>query len=221
MTDAWSGAPATEWRSGAWSLELRDDEFADIAYRGHVVLRSVRAVVRDRNWDTAALVVDRVDGSDLALTLHVHSTGLGADLRGIVRAEVRGPGRLRVLTDLESLTEFATNRTGMVVLHPPQLAGTELAVRHSGGTPSPSPRISRRSTSPGCRGRMAVSTSTCASRARFSRWRTSATGRMPRTRRTAVRSRCPFPTRSRRANGWSSRSTCQSRERLRPSPSRR
>ena len=133
MTDAWSGAPATEWRSGAWSLELRDDEFADIAYRGHVVLRSVRAVVRDRNWDTAALVVDRVDGSDLALTLHVHSTGLGADLRGIVRAEVRGPGRLRVLTDLESLTEFATNRTGLVVLHPPQLAGTELAVRHSGG----------------------------------------------------------------------------------------
>ena len=134
MTDVWDGASATPWRSGRWSLELRDDEFADIAYDGHVVLRSARAVVRDRNWDTAGLIVDRVDGSDLALTLHVHSTGLGADLSGIVRAEVRGPGRLRVLTDLESRTEFATNRTGLVVLHPPELAGAGLHVRHADGT---------------------------------------------------------------------------------------
>ncbi|MFK4834668.1 hypothetical protein ACI3KY_02945 [Microbacterium sp. ZW T2_14] len=134
MSDVWSGAPATVWRSGAWSLELRDDEFADIAYEGRVVLRSVRAVVRDRNWDTAGLVVDRVAESDLALTLHVHSSGLGSELRGIVRAEVRSPGRLRVLTDLESATEFATNRTGLVVLHPPGLAGSALQVRHPDGS---------------------------------------------------------------------------------------
>ena len=133
MTDPWHGAPARTWRSGPWSLELRDDEFADIAYDGRVVLRSARAVVRDRNWDTAGLIVDRVDASGIALTLHVQSTGLGADLRGIVRAEVRGPGRLRVLTDLESATEFATNRTGLVVLHPPALAGAALHVRHPDG----------------------------------------------------------------------------------------
>ena len=133
MTEQWWDDSAQEWRSGRWSLERRGDEFADLAYDGHVVLRSVRAVIRDRNWDTAALVVDRVDGSDLALTLHVHSEGLGSDLRGIVRAEVRGPGRLRVLTDLESAGAFETNRTGLVVLHPPGLAGAELDVRHSGG----------------------------------------------------------------------------------------
>ncbi|WP_205789204.1 hypothetical protein [Microbacterium sp. CPCC 204701] len=132
MTEWWDDS-VRGWRSGEWSLELRDDEFADIAYDGHVVLRSVRAVIRDRNWDTAALVVDRVDESDLALTLHVHSEGLGSDLRGIVRAEVRGAGRLRVLTDLESATDFETNRTGLVVLHPPVLAGAELDVRHPGG----------------------------------------------------------------------------------------
>ena len=129
----WSGEQARTWHSGPWSLELRGDEFADIAYRGHVVLRSVRAVIRDRNWDTAALVVDHVDESGIALTLHVHSEGLGSDLRGIVRAEVRGPGRLRLLADLESATAFETDRTGLVVLHPPQLAGTELDIRHSGG----------------------------------------------------------------------------------------
>lgn len=134
MSDVWSGAPATVWRSGAWSLELRDDELADIAHDGRIVLRSVRAVVRDRNWDTAGLVVDRVAESGLALTLHVHSTGLRSELRGIVRAEVRGPGRLRVLTDLESASEFATNRTGLVVLHPPHLAGSALQVRHPDGS---------------------------------------------------------------------------------------
>ncbi|CAH0140174.1 hypothetical protein [Microbacterium sp. Bi128] len=133
MGSVWNSGPVHEWRSGAWSLELRDDEFADIAYDGGIVLRSVCAVVRDRNWDTAGLVVDRVDASDIALTLHVHSEGLGADMRGIVRAEVRGPGRLRVLTDLESASEFATNRTGLVLLHPPALAGAELHVRHADG----------------------------------------------------------------------------------------
>ena len=132
MSQGWDEG-VREWRSGSWSLELRDDELADIAYDGLVVLRSVRAVIRDRNWDTAALVVDRIDESDLALTLHVHSEGLGSDLRGVVRAEVRGPGRLRVLTDLESATAFETNRTGLVVLHPPALAGTQLQIRHSGG----------------------------------------------------------------------------------------
>ena len=134
MSGVWNGEPAREWRSGPWSLQLRDDEFADISYEEHVVLRSVRAVVRDRNWDTAALVVDRVDESDIALTLHVHSEGLGADLRGVVRAETRGPGRLRILTDLDSASEFDTNRTGLVVLHPPVLAGAAMDVRHSDGT---------------------------------------------------------------------------------------
>jgi hypothetical protein len=132
MTDAWHADEARRWRSGRWSLEVRGDEFADLACDGRVVLRSVRAVVRDRNWDTASLVVDRVDASDLALTLHVHSTGLDSDLRGIVRAEARG-GRLRVLADLESLIPFLTNRTGLVVLHPPVLAGTPLRVTHPDG----------------------------------------------------------------------------------------
>lgn len=121
------------WRSGPWSFELRDDEIADIAFDGLPVLRSVRAVVRDRNWDTAALIVDRMRDSGSTLTLHVRSEALGSSFRGVVRVEARGD-RLVVLTDLESEHDFATNRTGLVVLHPPQLAGEELRVTHSDGT---------------------------------------------------------------------------------------
>ncbi len=90
-------------------------------------------MVRDRNWDTAALVVDRVKDSGSTLTLHVRSEGLGSSFRGVVRVEARGD-RLVVLTDLESERDFATNRTGLVVLHPPRLAGRPLRVTHSDGS---------------------------------------------------------------------------------------
>jgi hypothetical protein len=121
------------WRSGDWSFELRGDEIADIAFEDRPVLRSIRAVVRDRNWDTAALIVDRMKDSGSTLTLHVRSEGLGSSFRGVVRVEARG-SRLVVLTDLESEHEFATNRTGLVVLHPPRLAGEALRVTHADGS---------------------------------------------------------------------------------------
>src|SRR5690242_9042662 len=122
MNDAWdsSHAPSREWRGGPWSLELRDDELADIEYRGRRVLRSVRAVVRDRNWATARLIVDRIRETDSTLTLHVRSEGLGSSFAGVVRAEARGD-ELRIICDLESTDAFETNRTGLVVLHPHQL----------------------------------------------------------------------------------------------------
>ena len=106
MRRQWNDEADETWHSGRWSLRLRGDELADIAHRDRVVLRSVRAVVSDRDGGSAPLVVDRVAASDLAVTLHVHSSGAGSDLRGVVRAEVRGPGRLRVFTDLESSTRL-------------------------------------------------------------------------------------------------------------------
>jgi len=120
------------WRSGAWSLVLRDDELADIAYDGRLVLRSVRAVVRDSDWDTAGLVVDGVtEGAD-ELVLTVHSQGLGSSFAGEVRVTATGP-ELQVGLDLVSAAAFATNRTGLVVLHPPDVAGAGVEVLHPGG----------------------------------------------------------------------------------------
>ncbi|GAA1957373.1 hypothetical protein [Microbacterium deminutum] len=129
----WWGPPHPVWRSGAWSLERRGDEFADISFEGRLVARSVRAVVRDRNWDTAPLFVDHVRETDATLTLHVRSHDLGSSFRGVVRVEARARS-LVVFTDLESETGFATNRTGLVVLHPPFVAGATLRVTHSDGS---------------------------------------------------------------------------------------
>ncbi|WES63095.1 hypothetical protein P0L94_11580 [Microbacter sp. GSS18] len=126
-------SPGRRWRSGPWSLELRDDELADVAFDGGTVLRSIRAVVRDRNWDTAPLVVDDIRETDTTLTLHVHSEALGSSFAGVVRVEARAD-TLVVVADLESAGDFQTNRTGLVVLHPPQLAGVALDVTHSDDT---------------------------------------------------------------------------------------
>jgi hypothetical protein len=134
VSGAWgsSHAPARAWRAGAWSLELRDDELADIAYDGVVLLRAVRAVVRDRNWDTAATLVDAVGETDTELELHVRSAGFGSSFTGIVRVAAAAR-ELVVECDLRSADDFETNRTGLVVLHPPSLAGTDLEVTTASG----------------------------------------------------------------------------------------
>lgn len=143
MADVRNDRSPRTWRSGAWSLELRDDEFTDISYRDRNVLRSVQAVVSGGDGESARLVVDRIDESDLALTLHVHSEGAGSDLRGIVRAETRGSDRLRLLADLESATAFQTQGTGLVLVHPPGDEDLDISLRFSG---QPSERQRQRGT---------------------------------------------------------------------------
>jgi len=143
-TDGWWPARGLSWRSGRWTLELRDDELADISYDDVLVLRSVRAVVRDRDWQTAPLVVDDVRDHADTLALTVHSVGLGSSFAGSVRVALHDAA-LEVTCDLVSDEAFDTNRTGLVVLHPPTLAGAPLHVTHASADPEETvfpPRIS-------------------------------------------------------------------------------
>ena len=73
---------ATTW--GDWTFDRRADEIADLAWRGVVVLRSIRAVVRDADWATATPVISHVDHGPGSLTLHLTWTDLGADIAGVV-----------------------------------------------------------------------------------------------------------------------------------------
>ncbi|MFS0713915.1 hypothetical protein ABC195_08515 [Microbacterium sp. 2P01SA-2] len=134
MPTMWGRDEADRRRIGAWEFELRGDELADIRRDGRLVLRSIRAVVRDRDWNTVDLVVDRVAAGEASIMLHVRSTDERMPLSGVVRAEVRGES-LRVLCDLEAATRIETNRTGLVALIPPATAGAGLSVTHrAGGT---------------------------------------------------------------------------------------
>lgn len=128
-------AGENRWGSGRWSLEVRGDELADVRCDGSVVLRAVRAVARDEDWATAWPRETAVETCEDALTLHLHIADLGLDLAGTVRVTADGD-RLTVDLDLTALTDSPANRIGLVVLHPPQLAGTALQVAHPDGSVS-------------------------------------------------------------------------------------
>lgn len=117
---------------GPWTFELRGDELADLTFDGSFVARSVRAVVRDRDWATVPAtvesVVERADGLDLEVSMR----GLGADVG--VRLEVRADATfLAVRLVATNRAEFLSNRLGLIVLLSPAVAGAELTVGTSAG----------------------------------------------------------------------------------------
>lgn len=117
---------------GDWQIDLRDDEFADIKYRGHNVLRSIRCVVRDRDWNTADLVIDDKEITNNSIKLNVHSTGFDSSFAGQVIGEFENE-TAKFSMNLKSQQDFQTNRTGLIVLHEPEVAGVNLGVKHSNG----------------------------------------------------------------------------------------
>ncbi|MFC7376492.1 MULTISPECIES: hypothetical protein [unclassified Brachybacterium] len=66
------------------------------------------------------------------LTIDLDIDDRGVDLAGRLNVEARG-NRLIVTLEAESRSRSHTNRTGLVVLHPPSLAGEPLQVRHADG----------------------------------------------------------------------------------------
>jgi hypothetical protein len=121
------------WTSGAWRLECRDDELADIRYRDRLVLRSVRGVARDRDWNTIPTTVQSFHAADDELRLVITLVGGDADLEA--RLVVRASGdELDVSWECRALAPFLRNRLGLVVLHPPQLAGESLVIEHAHGS---------------------------------------------------------------------------------------
>lgn len=129
---SWHRPARRFWRRGRWRLELRGDELADIAYDGRIVLRSIRAVVRDADWNTAAWTVTVDEGETLALTLSTDGD-LGCAVTGSLTVRATDAA-LTVAFDATADAAFDTNRAGLVVLHPPTLAGTDLTVTHPDGT---------------------------------------------------------------------------------------
>lgn len=121
--------PAEPWSRGRWSLERRGDEVADVRYDGVLVLRSVRLVVRDDAWRTADVVVDQVRDDADGLLVDVRTASGGVGVRGTIRVAAAGR-RLAVEWDGAAAGDLLTNRTGLVVLHPPHVAGAALDITH-------------------------------------------------------------------------------------------
>lgn len=121
------------WVRGPWSVERRGDELADIAFHGTPVLRMIRAVVRDRDWNTLPVAVETVEDAHDGLRLGLRFEGFGGRFQGALTLRAEGDV-LEVVLKLEALEDFERNRIGLVVLHPPAVAGAELTVTAPDGT---------------------------------------------------------------------------------------
>lgn len=131
-------AEADSLTVGSWSLSLRGAEFDDVSYHGVLVARSIRLVVRDEDWGTLPMLLDSTEPSS-----GVVASG-GLILRG--RAGAAGntcawtltltidDADLRVEARVEATSTFRRNRLGLIVLHPPALAGTPVTVEHPDGS---------------------------------------------------------------------------------------
>jgi hypothetical protein len=128
------GGPRSALRHGRWTLELRGDEVADIAYDGVLLLRAIRPVVRDRDWNTVPARVQAVpsgDGAEAAVELRFEAGDVGYAVTLTVRLST---DELLVDFNGRAETAFERNRIGLVVLHPATEAGREVTVSHTDGS---------------------------------------------------------------------------------------
>jgi hypothetical protein len=135
MTSSWhqSHAPTYFWSSGKWSVEVRDDEIADIRFKGHIVLRSARCLIRDKDWNTPKLGVIKIRQGKDKLELHLESSGFDARFQGVVTLTILGQIAVFEVV-MTSQNNFMANRVGLNVLHPPSLSGYSLIVGHPNGS---------------------------------------------------------------------------------------
>lgn len=111
-------------------MKLRGDEFAEISFNGQILLRSVRALIRDQNWGTPEFIVNKVFESSNHLEVEISSEGYDAHFAGSVKFEIKN-SRAEIEMSLTCGKDFSANRIGLNVLIPPALAGTTLLVHHS------------------------------------------------------------------------------------------
>jgi hypothetical protein len=122
--------------AGDWRAEVRNDELAEISYRGIPVLRGIRAVVRDRDWQTLVPVVQgrvHVPGvGGHSVLLDVEFEGFGCRYTAKLAFIFSAQG-LEVAFHGEAPEAFQSNRIGLVVLHRPDDAGRLVVIENTGG----------------------------------------------------------------------------------------
>ncbi len=125
--------------AGPLTAELDTGNLRHIRYRGVELIRAVSFIVRDRNWGTYnpeirdLAVEERADG--FTVTYSALARDAGQSFRYAARIEGSADGSLAFSAEGIAETDFLTNRTGFVVLHPiVGVSGRPVTVEHVDGT---------------------------------------------------------------------------------------
>lgn len=127
---------------GPWRLELASDEFVDLGWHNRVILRGIRAVIRDQDWrtlrPTIAAVHDTSEVGGRVIRLDVDYAGWGQTYSAVVTIRLTEGGAFvqfdgTVPSGDAKDAGFRGNRIGLVVLHDPSLAGEAVTITSPDG----------------------------------------------------------------------------------------
>lgn len=130
--------PGVPLKAGPLSAELDNGALRYVRLGDVEVLRGIAFLVRDENWGTyvpaiADLKVEQ-GTTGFEVTYGARCTGEGRALSYRARITGRADGRLRFEAEAGADTDFLTNRTGFVVLHPLRgVVGRPVEVLHTDG----------------------------------------------------------------------------------------
>src|SRR3954453_1078510 len=140
--------PPVLLQAGPLTAELEEGNLRYIRFQGREMLRAISFIVRDRNWGTyrpeiSNLTIEQ-DGSRFEVSYDAVASDAAQSLRYSASIAGQSDGSLTFAASGEAVTEFLTNRTGFVVLHPIEgVAGQACTVEHVDGrtVASPSPDL--------------------------------------------------------------------------------
>lgn len=126
----------------AGSLTFRFDSdtgsVRNICFKGHEVLRGIYSAVRDRDWATLKPIVQPVRIRSSPTFIHLSASarvvGTEVDLAWTAGIEADDTGRLSYRWRAKAASACATNRTGLCVLHPAEVASAPCLVEHTDGS---------------------------------------------------------------------------------------
>jgi len=125
-------------KAGALSAEFDAGNLRHIRYGSVEIIRAVSFIVRDRNWGTYnpeienLKIEEKPDG--FLVTYNARTSDAQQSFRYSARIEAGIDGKLDFTATGTAETDFLTNRTGFVVLHPCGLTGEPVTIEHADGT---------------------------------------------------------------------------------------
>jgi hypothetical protein len=125
-------------RAGELTADLEAGNLRYIKFGGHELLRAVSFIVRDRNWGTYNPQISKLSITEDQNSFKVTYDARCADAEQAFpyHAEISGSsdGHLTFRGKGRAETDFVTNRTGFVVLHPVAgVAGQPVKIEHVDG----------------------------------------------------------------------------------------
>jgi D-apionolactonase len=123
-------------RAGPLNAELDAGNLRHIRYYGREMIRAISFIVRDKNWGTYAPQISQLDVREEANSFSVsYEASIEGEFRYSAVITGEANGSLSFSGKGKAISDFQTNRTGFVVLHPIEgVAGAACTVEHVDGT---------------------------------------------------------------------------------------